>query len=204
MRSVFVLLLCFIACEGLAGAQAPPGPSLNIVVVDGEGAINNIVFGSAREPVVQVRDESDKPVAGARVTFTVPESGAGGTFLGGGKNLSVVTNEQGRAAGAGFRHNFVEGRFQIQVTATRGDRTGAVNITQTNVLPQKSVPSNDAGGTVQPRKKFGKGKVIAIVTAAVIIGAVAGSRGGGNDTTTTTTTPGTSITPGTVSVGTPR
>ena len=192
-----VLLSCLMGCEGLVSGQAPPG--LRIVVVDGEGAINNIQLGAGREPVVQVRDENDKRVAGAKVTFSLPERGPGGTFFGALKNLSVTTNEQGRATGAGFRPNLTEGPFQIQVTAAQGDRTGAVNITQSNL------PTGGVNPVATPDRKFwkvGRGKIIAILAAGGIIAAVAANRGGNG--ASTTTTPGTSITPGTVSVGTPR
>jgi len=184
----------------VASGQARPG--LKIVVIEGEGAVNNILFGSAREPIVQVRDENDKPVTGAKVTFTLPDRGPGGTFFGTGKNLSVTTNDQGRATGTGFRHNFIEGHFQIQVTATKGNISDTVNISQNNVLPQTSVPSSDdTNRVVKSEKKFGRGKIIAVVGAAAIIAAVAATRG---HDSTTTTTPGTSVTPGTISVGSPR
>ncbi len=56
---------------------------LNIVIIEGEGAINNIKQRTAREPVVQVEDENHKPVAGAAVIFALSDQGAGGTFAGG-------------------------------------------------------------------------------------------------------------------------
>ncbi len=192
---VAVLLSCLIAGEDLAIAQTRPG--LKIVVIEGEGAVHNIQTGLGRSPVVEVRDEDDKPVAGARLTFALPERGPSGSFFGAGTVLNVTTNEQGRATGAGFRPNSSEGRFQIRVTAAQGDRTGFVNITQTNVLPPGG--SNDV---VQSQRKFGRGKLIGVLAVGAIIAAVALTRGG-NDTPATTT-PGTTVTAGTVSVGTPR
>src|SRR5688500_16536540 len=109
MRLAAVLLSGLMACEGLASAQALPGPRL--LAVEGDGVINNIQLSSSREPVVQVHDENNQPVAGAKVTFSLPERGAGGTFFGTGLNLSVTTDEQGRAIGSGFRHNLTEGNF---------------------------------------------------------------------------------------------
>ena len=195
MRFVAVLLSWLTACSGLASAQARP--SLKIEVVEGEGAINNIQLGSGRQPVVQVRDENDAPAAGASVTFSVPERGPSGTFFGTWRSLIVTADEQGRATGNGFRPNSTEGGFQIQVTAAQGDRTGIVNITQSNVLPTDGVNS-----VLKPFRKFGRRKIIAVVAVGAIIAAVAATRGGNGDSTTTT--PGTTITPGTVSVGTPR
>ena len=45
---------------------------LNIVIVEGEGATNNIRQRVARQPIIQVEDENHKPVAGAVVVFTLP------------------------------------------------------------------------------------------------------------------------------------
>ena len=66
-----------------AAPQAPaPAPAkLNIVIVEGEGAINNIRQRTAREPIVQVEDENHRPVAGAAVLFLLPENGPGGASL---------------------------------------------------------------------------------------------------------------------------
>jgi len=171
-------------------------PNLKIVVVEGEGAINNIQRGSARDPIVEVRDENDAPVSGARLTFSLPERGPSGTFFGSGNNLSVITNQQGRGVGTGFRPNLTAGRFQIHVTAVQGDRIGAVNITQSNVLPD-----DNSNRVAQSDRKFGKGKILTVLAIGGIIGAVVATRG---DDTPTTTVPGTCVTPGTISVGAPR
>src|SRR5436190_3152440 len=114
MRLGAVILSCLMGCEGFAGAQARS--TLKVSVIEGAGATNNIQGGPARNPVVEVRDENDTPVAGAKVTFLAPERGASGTFFGAGTTLSVTSDQQGRAIGAGFRPNDTEGRFQIQVT----------------------------------------------------------------------------------------
>src|SRR5215469_9212833 len=99
----------------LAAAQdAPPqnpGPKLNIVIVEGEGAINNIRQRTAREPIVQVEDENHKPVAGAAVVFALSDQGAGGTFAGGAHTLAEVTDKNGRAIARGFRPNSVQGQY---------------------------------------------------------------------------------------------
>src|ERR1700683_1413663 len=78
-------------------AQAP-AHTLNLVIVEGDGVINNIRQRTAREPIVQVEDENHKPVAGAAVLFLLPEHGAGGTFADGSHSLTVTTNSAGRAS----------------------------------------------------------------------------------------------------------
>jgi len=168
------------------------------MIVEGEGAINNIQLGAGKEPTVEVRDETDKPLAGAKVTFALPERGPGGTFFGASRTVTVPTNDQGRATATGFRPNLYEGRFQIQVSAAAGEKTGAAVINQSNSLPTGGV------NKVEAKKGLSKGKVIGILVAIGIVAAIAVAASGDEETAATTTTPGTSITPGTVVVGTPR
>lgn len=194
-RAVALLLSTLLLAEGPLAAQARP--ALRIVVLEGEGAINNIQLGTGKEPVVEVRDENDRPVPQAKVTFTLPERGPGGAFFGATRTVTVPTNEQGRAAATGFRPNLQEGRFQIQVTAVAGEKSATAIINQTNAHPTGSM------NRVGPSKGFGKGKIIAIaVVAAVITGIALAAR----DENGATAAPaaGTTITPGVVSVGTPR
>ena len=61
-------------------ATAQVAPMLNLVVIEGEGAVNNIRQRTAREPIVQVEDENHRPVAGAVVVFMLPSNGAGGSL----------------------------------------------------------------------------------------------------------------------------
>jgi hypothetical protein len=49
------------------------------------GAINKVLQHLAKDPVVRVVDENDRPVCGASVTFMLPDSGASGEF--GGREL---------------------------------------------------------------------------------------------------------------------
>src|SRR3981189_1882516 len=71
-------------------AQTMP-TELNIVVIEGEGAINNVRQRVARDPVVRVEDENHKPIAGAAVVFTLPTEGATGEFSNGPKSLTIMT-----------------------------------------------------------------------------------------------------------------
>src|SRR5215204_6654102 len=65
-----------------AFAQNPPA-EINIVVVEGEGAVNNVGQRSTSHPVVRVEDENQKPISGAAVVFTLPTDGASGEFASG-------------------------------------------------------------------------------------------------------------------------
>lgn len=183
--------------------QDPIPQKLNIVIVEGEGAINNIRQRVAREPIVQVEDENRKPVAGASVVFLLPSQGASGTFTGGTKMLTIMTDQNGRAVMRGFTPNNVAGKMEIRVTASKSGVQQSATITQTNA----ALAAAGAGAAA------GSGKLIAILVAvggAAAAGvAVAATRGGNNTptpgggTTGPTTTP-TVISPGNPTVGPPR
>src|SRR6185369_13783504 len=51
------------------------GGALKIVVLQGEGASNSIKSRTATQPAVEVRDDQDKPIAGAEVVFQLPAAG---------------------------------------------------------------------------------------------------------------------------------
>lgn len=189
MRIVSLLLALWVP------ATAQVAPMLNLVVLEGEGATNNIRQRTAREPVVQVQDENHKPVAGAIVVFTLPSNGAGGTFANGARTLSMVSDNQGRAVARGFHPNGLKGQFQIRVNATSGSLAAAIAISQTNVAVAV------AGASV------GSGKLIAVLVAVGAAAAAGGAyyathNGSGNPTTTIQ--PSTTIAAGTGAVGPPR
>jgi hypothetical protein len=131
-------VLCFAALsfpDGTwAGGQAPAPSGLKIVVLEGEGAINNIRERRAKEPVVRVLDDDNQPVAGAAVNFQLTELGPSATFPGG-TSLTITTDQQGQAVGRGLRPNNIAGQFQIRVTASYRGRSARATITQTNVAP---------------------------------------------------------------------
>jgi len=171
---------------------------LNIVVVQGEGAINNIRQRTARQTIVRVEDENHKPVGGAVVVFLLPSQGASGTFAGGVQMLTVTTNRAGLAVARGFRPNQISGQYQMNVNASFGGQMASTAISQTNALPG-AVGTTTATG-ISP-------KVIAIVAviggaAAVGIALAATGSGGGSSTPAPSSTVNISPTSGTV--GAPR
>ncbi|HZS70290.1 MAG TPA: hypothetical protein VFA13_00505 [Candidatus Acidoferrum sp.] len=181
-----------------ADAQNPPA-GLNIVVIAGEGAINNIGQRATHDPVVRVEDENQRPVAGAAVVFTVPTEGASGEFANGSKNLVVTTDQQGRAAAQGLKANQITGRLQIHVTASYRGRTARTNITQFNM----AVPGKRSGGGSAKKVAI----ILAIAGAAAGGGVAAAALGGKNSSSGSSPTPAApaiSITPGTGTVGPPH
>jgi len=197
--------LCFLLAGCLALPLPPalsaqePAHKLNLVIVEGDGAINNIRQRTAREPIVQVEDENHRPVAGAAVLFLLPSRGAGGTFADGSHSLTVVTDSQGRAAVHGFTPNNIKGQFQIQVTASMNGATASAAISQSNAVAAA------AGGTTVAAAGMSTKLIVilAVVAAAAAGGAVYAvtHTGGGNSAATTT---GTTITAGAGTVGPPK
>src|SRR6266704_4620933 len=123
MRVLATGLSCLLILQLLpVPALAQDQGGLNIVIVEGEGAINNIRQRTAREPIVQVEDENHKPVAGAAVVFLLPDHGASGVFANGSRTLTVISDAQGRAVAHGFRPNNVNGNLQMRVTASSQGR----------------------------------------------------------------------------------
>jgi len=199
-RLLVVVLSIAVASPPLwARAQQQAAPKkLKIVILEGEGAINNIRQRTAREPIVQVVDENNRPVAGATVMFLLPESGPGGTFPNGARSLVVTTDSQGKAVAKGFRANAETGKFQIQVEATYRDLVAQTTINQANAVLTAGAAAGAAGGI--------SGKVIAILAiagAAVAGGVIAATSGGNGGGGTTPPVQRTIITPGTPSVQPP-
>jgi hypothetical protein len=187
--------LSFLLTVSLLSAQTP---KLNIVIVEGEGAINNIRQRVAREPIVQVEDENRKPVGGAIVTFLLPNQGAGGTFSNGSRMLTVTTDSQGRAAMRGFRPNSVEGKFEIRVNASANGAQGSAVITQTNALAAGAAAST--GGLAAWKWVL----IAAAAGAAAGTGIYLGTRDGNGNGGGTPPRPAIVLTPGSPTVGGPR
>jgi hypothetical protein len=194
-RNVLKLsILLFPLCLAFAG-QDPQAPRLNIVIVEGDGAINNIKQRTSRETIVEVQDENHKPVAGAAVVFLLPGDGPGGAFAGGAKSATLVTDSAGRATMPTLQPNQATGNFQIRVNVSSQGRTASATIAQSNVA---GAGAAGAGGSAAGIS----GKTIAIIVAVAAAGAVGAAVGlrGKNNTNTTTPTP--PVTPtGTISAG---
>jgi hypothetical protein len=176
-------------------APAPAQARLNIVVVEGESAINNVKGRLNREPVVLIEDENHRPIAGAAVVFFLPSRGPSGTFPDGSKTLTVSTGAQGRAVAAGIHRNNVSGQMQIRVTASYGGQTVSTVITQTNV-------AGGGGGLSTAAKVL----IIIGVAGGAAAGAILATRGGSSPSSSSSSPSAPSaisITAGTPSVNHP-
>jgi hypothetical protein len=197
MRTFAAGLSCLLVLQigpSALAAQADSG-KLNLVIVEGEGAINNVRQRTAREPIVQVEDENHKPVAGAAVVFLLPDHGASGIFANGSRTLTVISDAQGRAVAHGFRPNNVNGNLQMRVTASSQGRVASVTITQTNAVAGAAAGAAAAGISAKVLI------ILAVAGAAVAGGVVAATHGGGSSTTPPTST---IVTPGSGTVGAPH
>jgi hypothetical protein len=192
-----IVLLCFHFTELPAWAQNPA--SLQIIIVEGEGAINNVKQRVNREPIVQVEDENHKPVAGAAIIFFLPNDGPGGTFANGSSTFTTTSNSQGQAVARGIRFNNQAGSMQVRVTASFGGQTASAIINQTNVLGVAASGASVGGLSLATKLLI----IGAVVGAGVAAGVVIANHGGGGGSTPAT--PSTiTITPGTVTVGGPQ
>lgn len=174
-------------------AQVPP-PTLNLVIVEGEGAINNVKQRVNREPIVQVEDENHKPIAGAAVVFFLPNQGPTGVFANGSKSLTLTTGADGRATASAIKRNNLSGQMQIRVTASFAGQTANAIITQTNVAAAAGT-----GGLSATAKLL---IILGVAGAAAAAGIVIATRGGSSSSAPPAAPPIT-ISAGSPTVGAP-
>lgn len=166
--------------DGLvAGAAEGAGQPLQIDILDGEGALNNIRARTAREPIVQVTDKNHKPVAGALVIFAIQPGSKSGVLhhapsasFHGAKTLRVHTDANGRAIAHGLTPNKQAGSFAIQVTAVAGGVTATAVIHEQNVVGP-GVNGSTSHGFLGPHTNLftwlGVGTVAAATTVITVV-----------------------------------
>jgi hypothetical protein len=197
LSSIFVLM-CLAAwqtCGSIVQAQVGSQPKLKVIVVEGEGAVNDVGAAGATQPVVRIEGENSAPLSGAMVVFTLPETGPSGVFADGSKSLIVHSDVKGIAAARGMQPNQMEGPFRIRVDASFQGLTASAVITQTNVVPI-------VVSATKPQAK--KGFLFVILGGvAAAAGVLAASKGGGGGSTAPPPPASTTITPGSPTVGAP-
>lgn len=154
---------------GLFASGASGAESLRVVVLEGDGAINNIRSQRAKEPVVRVETAAGSPIAGAAVTFLAPAQGPGAVFIDNSLTTTVITDADGRAVGRGLKPNKTAGQFEIRVNASHQGSSATARIIQTNAEPLEL--SRGSSKTIA---------ILAIIGGAVAGGAAFAARGGGN------------------------
>lgn len=168
-------------------------PGIRILVLQGNRSINNVPNGMVTVPVVEIRDENDRVVEGAKVTFNLPASA--GTFEKGGSTAEIVTNYQGQAVAPSFKPAQL-GAYVIEVAAEFANMKAAAKIPQSNSdrLFEPFPPVEKKGGIFSGKKKW---IWIAGAAAGAGIGVWAARRNSGNNDIIT-------VIPGGVAVGGPR
>jgi len=187
----------------LAALQCTPAwpadaARLQILVLEGEGAVHNIRRKATSPVAVEVRDWSNRPVEGARVRFTLPELGPGGRFVDGSRTLEVRTDARGRAGYSAFVLNGQEGRFSVSVEAVSEGREAGTSITQSSSLFHYRASSLEEPDARRTSRSRAVALVLGIGAAATAVGVLA-SRGGGGPQT-----PPVAVGVGPVAVGGPR
>jgi hypothetical protein len=185
----FAVLLLSLAAVGSAQIAI-----LQIQVVEGEGAIHQPGARSSRLLVVEVSEETGKPVAGAAVSFHLPDDGPSGAFASGLRTDVAVTDTHGRAALHAFQANRTPGRFEIRIVASKEQaRAGTVAFQYIAELKP---------GTAAAKSKAHRSRWMAVAAVAVgggVAAAIGASRGG---STPTPTPP--AVTPTVFTIGAPN
>lgn len=199
-RQYLAIMAVALTLEASMPAQDPApavGAGLSITILEGDNAIVNTRQRLSREAIVQVEDENRKPVAGAAVTFFAPNSGPSAVFSNGSNNITILTDNQGRAVLRGIKANQVAGKAEIKITATKeGFRSANAILSQTNAV---AAAAGLSAGMIGLIVGIGAAAGLGIALAAGGSGSGGGGGGGGG-------TPGrpTVLSPGTPTVGPPR
>jgi hypothetical protein len=151
---------------------------------------------------VEITDETGKPVAGAAVSFHLPEDGPGGTFINGLRTDVATTDSRGHAALRGLQVNRTPGKFDIRIVVSKEQaRAGAVS--------SQYVAEMQGGAAAAPTSSVlrGHGKWIALAALAgggAVAAILATSRSGSAaPVSATPPTPGLTIGAPAISVGKP-
>lgn len=193
MRFCSAFLCLLVGLEPVAAsAQTIPRPQMNIVVLEGEAAINDIKARRTAPITIQVRDGNRYPIRGAEVVWTLPESGASARFPGGGRTATTKTDDQGRVRVSGLAPDDAVGAVQIRITASHGEEKAEATVTQFNMR----VKAASTGGS---GKKWAA--ILGALGAAAATGTVLALRN--RSGSTPAALPPIVLTPGTGSVGAP-
>ena len=158
---------------------------LQLQVLEGEGGVFAASSRALRPVAVRVTDEIGAPVAGAAVSFRLPEDGVTGTFQNGLKTDLVLSGPDGRAVSPNVAWGPLAGPVRLRVTAAIGEaRAGvmvAAYVSAGNIVvagassstPVMIAPQQRFDTAPVPKLKTKRRWVKWVVAAAAGIGAVA-------------------------------
>ena len=123
--------------------QPPSAASIVSTAGSGQSATVGTAFGAVLQATV--KDAANGPVAGAAVTFTLPASGASGTFAGGVTTSTATTNASGAASSPVITANATVGSYTV--TATVPGVATPANFSLTNVVATSAPTITSANTT---------------------------------------------------------
>ena len=181
-------------------APLPVIKNLKLLVLAGNGEMNDLERRVMASLVVQVLDQNDRPVEGAEVVFLFPLNGPGATFLGGKTSQTVRTTGTGEAAAVNWMANGEVGAFEVHVTATYGNEVGETTVKMSNVT---RIVEGAKRGAKQAHWYSPTWVKIAVIggVAGAVAGIILATRGGSHSSTSSTVP--ITVTPGSPTVGHP-
>ena len=146
-------LACLLSAPIAARAETV---ILQLQVLEGEGGVFAASSRALRPIAVRVTDEIGAPVAGAAVSFRLPEDGVTGTFQNGLKTDLVLSGPDGRAVSPNVAWGPLAGPVRLRVTAAIGEaRAGVmvpVYVSADNVVVAGA--SSSTGSMIAPQQRF--------------------------------------------------
>lgn len=125
-----------------------PTVPANIVAISGTPQVTTIHTAFAQILQAKVLDSSNNPVPEVMVTFSLPENGASGTFIGGGTSATAATDAQGLVAAPAIIANGIAGSYTVIATAQGVTQPANFALTNQNAAPV-ATSITAVGGTPQ-------------------------------------------------------
>src|SRR5687767_9232622 len=114
-RFLIVMICQLLVLQPAFGQQANEQSALRIVVVEGAAARNVVQQIPARPIRVRIHDASNRPVPGATVEFSSPETGPSAEFENDSRTITVTTDNEGVASAGTLHPNGITGMYSIRV-----------------------------------------------------------------------------------------
>jgi len=131
------------ASFALTIALASAGASMAATSGSGQSTPINSTFTNPL--VATVKDSGGNPISGVAVTFTVPNTGASGGFVGG--SNTALTNSAGMATSAAFTANATAGTYVVTAKASALSTAASFTLTNTPGTPASVVAASGSGQT---------------------------------------------------------
>ncbi len=172
-RALLSTFLVFLLLP--AGTCFGQTSGLNLEIVEGEGAINNVRLRTAREAIVEVQDENHKPISGAVVVFSVKGGNPFSHTV-----LRATTDFTGRVHANPLQLSSNAGKLNIQVKASYQGKTATQTIHQTNAVEGGAAAGTTAtvAGVAATSTGAGMTALGVVIIAAAVGGGVTGGLAG--------------------------